>query len=60
MPLLTLAEVSRRLGVHEQTARRITRDWPYLMVGGRKKFEQEVFQSYLRRACHVPVSRVTA
>jgi hypothetical protein len=51
MPLLTLAAIARKLGVHEQTARKITANWPYIQVGSRRKFERQVLESYLRREC---------
>jgi excisionase family DNA binding protein len=41
MALLTLAEVARRLGVSEKTARLVAKDLPAVRVGKRNRYPAE-------------------
>jgi hypothetical protein len=55
MNLLRLSEVSVRLGVCEQTARRIVREWPAVLVGKRRRWPEESVIGFLERGgCSSP------
>jgi hypothetical protein len=61
MPLtLTLVEVGRRIGVSERTARKVVKDWPHVVVSGRKRYPVEALESYIRRQWRQPLARITA
>ncbi len=48
--LLTLAEVARRLGVSEKTARNIARVLPAVRVGKRNRYPAEAVADFVKTA----------
>jgi excisionase family DNA binding protein len=48
--LLTLAEVARRLGVSEKTARAIAKDLPAVRVGKRNRYPAEAVSEFVKSA----------
>jgi excisionase family DNA binding protein len=49
MQLLTLAEVARRLGVCDKTARKVVQQLPTVRVGKRVRYRSDVLENFVER-----------
>lgn len=56
MALLTLAEMARRLGVSEKTARVIAKDLPAVRVGKRNRYPADAVAAFAKAATVEPGS----
>ncbi len=54
MALLTLAEVARRLGISEKTARVVARELPAVRVGKRNRYPEDAVAVFANTATPTP------
>jgi excisionase family DNA binding protein len=54
MALLTLAEVARRLGISEKTARVVARELPAVRVGKRNRYPADAVAAFANTATPTP------
>lgn len=55
--LLTLSELSRRLGLSEPTTRRLVKDWPAIRIGKRRRWPQSEMEKFVRSAVRPDVQQ---
>jgi len=58
--LLTIAEISRRLGISEKAGRELVQHLPAVRVGKRNRYKESALQDFIARGGCRPTEQLTA